>query len=45
MIRNAQAFADSLIDTLPGVFYLFDANGRFLRWKRTVAVTGYCRPN
>ncbi len=40
--QRAQAFADSLIDTLPGVFYLFDANGRFLRWnKNFVAVTGY----
>ncbi len=25
-------FSDAIIDTLPGIFYLFDAEGRFLRW-------------
>jgi PAS domain S-box-containing protein len=25
-------FSDAIIDTLPGIFYLFDQNARFLRW-------------
>ena len=27
-------FSDTVIDSLPGVFYLFDADGKFLRWNR-----------
>ncbi len=34
--------SDSLIQSLPGIFYLFDANGRFLRWNANFErVTGY----
>ncbi len=29
-----QKLTESTIDSLPGVFYLFDENGRFLRWNR-----------
>lgn len=35
-------FADSLIKSLPGVFYLFDDTGKFLRWNENMElVTGY----
>jgi PAS domain S-box-containing protein len=35
-------FSDSTINSLPGVFYVFDENGRYLRWNRnTETVTGY----
>jgi two-component system sensor histidine kinase UhpB len=41
-IKSAQALADKLIDSLPGVFYFFDQNGKFIRWNRTLeTVTGY----
>jgi len=27
-------FSDSVINSIPGIFYLFDENGRFIRWNR-----------
>ena len=36
------AFSDTAINSLPGVFYLFKADGKFLRWNRNFTeVTGY----
>ena len=36
-----QEFSQSLIDSLPGVFYAIDADGRFVRWNRNFErVTG-----
>ena len=41
-ISKVKALADKLIDSLPGVFYFFDINGRFIRWnKQLEKVTGY----
>ncbi|HEY4185575.1 MAG TPA: ATP-binding protein [Polyangia bacterium] len=35
-------FASSLVETMPGVFYLYDKRGRFLRWNRNFeTVSGY----
>jgi PAS domain S-box-containing protein len=35
-------FSESVINSLPGVFYLFDENGSFLRWNRNMElITGY----
>jgi PAS domain S-box-containing protein len=35
-------FSDTTIDSLPGIFYLFDSDGRFLRWNRNFEmVSGY----
>ncbi|HXT40198.1 MAG TPA: PAS domain S-box protein [Candidatus Angelobacter sp.] len=35
-------FFDTAIDALPGIFYLFDREGRLLRWNRNLErVTGY----
>lgn len=34
--------ADALINSSPGIFYVFDRQGQFLRWNRNfLAVTGY----
>ncbi len=41
-LRGEKRFTDRVIDSLPGVFYLFDAKSRFLRWNRNLeTVTGY----
>ena len=35
-------FSNAVIDSLPGAFYLYDRDGRFLRWNRNFEqVTGY----
>jgi PAS domain S-box-containing protein len=31
-VQSEKRFSDAIIDTLPGIFYLFDEEGRFLRW-------------
>jgi PAS domain S-box-containing protein len=34
--------ADTIIDSLPGLFYMFDEQGRFLRWNKNLeVVSGY----
>ena len=33
-VLNEKILADTTIDSLPGIFYLFDQQGRFLRWNR-----------
>ncbi|MDO9262355.1 MAG: PAS domain S-box protein, partial [Desulfosalsimonadaceae bacterium] len=41
-LRNEKRFSDTMINSLPGIFYLFDENGRFLRWNKNFeAVSGY----
>lgn len=41
-LSKAKDLADKLIDSLPGVFYFFDANGKFIRWnKEFERATGY----
>lgn len=40
--EQEQRFSDAMIDTLPGIFYLYDSDGSFLRWNRNFEeVTGY----
>lgn len=35
-------FSDTMIESMPGVLYFYDVNGRFLRWNRSFAtVTGF----
>jgi len=35
-------FSDATIDSLPGIFYVFDSGGHFIRWNRNFeSVTGY----
>ncbi len=41
MIRE-KYLSDSLINSLPGIFYLFDNKGKYLRWNKNMEViTGY----
>lgn len=41
-IEEEKKLSDKLIDGLPGVFYWYDENGRFLRWNRQFEiVSGY----
>jgi PAS domain S-box-containing protein len=35
-------FSDTIVESLPGILYLYDEHGRFLRWNRSfVDATGY----
>lgn len=39
---DERAFADAILQSLPGIFYLFDPDGRMLRWNRNLElVSGY----
>ena len=41
-LRQEHAFSDAILESLPGVFYLYDENRRFLRWNRNFTrITGY----
>lgn len=41
-LRAEQNFSGSLLDALPGVFYLYDEEGHFLRWNSEfLRITGY----
>src|SRR6478736_997419 len=40
--NTEQRFADELVEAMPGVFYLYDERGRFLRWNHNFErVSGY----
>ncbi|NLE37316.1 MAG: PAS domain S-box protein [Pirellulaceae bacterium] len=39
---HEKAYTESVVDSLPGVFYLFDRQGRMLRWNRNFErISGY----
>ncbi len=41
-LRQEKTISDSLINSLPGIFYLFDARRRLLRWNKNMeTVAGY----
>ncbi len=41
-LRREKRFTDAVLDSLPGIFYVFDTAGRFLRWNKNFeTVTGY----
>jgi PAS domain S-box-containing protein len=41
-IQSEKEYSDSIIKSLPGVLYLYDTNGKFLRWNKNFeTVTGY----
>lgn len=41
-LRVEKRFTDDIINALPGIFYIFDENGRFLRWnKHFLTTSGY----
>jgi PAS domain S-box-containing protein len=41
-IQKEKNISDSLIESLPGVFYMFDSNKKFIRWNKNLTeITGY----
>lgn len=41
-LRRERDFSDAVLNSLPGVLYLYDKSGRFLRWNRNFEIaTGY----
>ncbi|MES3630489.1 MAG: PAS domain-containing sensor histidine kinase [Longimonas sp.] len=41
-LRKEQHFAEAAINSLPGLFFMVDANGRYQRWNETLkSVAGY----
>jgi PAS domain S-box-containing protein len=41
-VRNEKLFSDTMIESMPGILYFCDAQGRFLRWNRNFeTVSGY----
>ena len=41
-LHSEKLFSDTMIESMPGVFYFYDAAGRFLRWNRNFeTVSGY----
>ena len=42
-LRRERDFRQKMIESVPGVFYLFDQSGHFLLWNKNFeTVTGYC---
>lgn len=43
LLQSEGLFSDALIASVPGLLYLHDQEGRFLRWNRSLeTVSGYC---
>ena len=41
-LQQEKNFSDTVINSLPGIFYLLDEQGHFIRWNKNLeAVTGY----
>jgi PAS domain S-box-containing protein len=40
-LREERDFSESLIDSLPGLFYLYDADLRLQRWNKSVEALGF----
>ncbi|MDA8405080.1 MAG: PAS domain S-box protein, partial [Desulfobacteraceae bacterium] len=41
-LRSEKTFSDTMINSMPGIFYLFDKDGHLLRWNRNFEiVSGY----
>ena len=41
-LRTEREFVESLLEATPGIFYLFDEKGRYIRWNRSLLqVSGY----
>ena len=44
-LRMERLFSDTMIDSMPGILYFYDMQGRFLRWNRNFErVSGYTGP-
>jgi PAS domain S-box-containing protein len=43
-VLSEKAFSDTMLDSMPGVLYFYDRQGRFIRWNRNLeSVSGYSR--
>ncbi len=41
-LRHEKLFSDTIIESLPGILYFYDQDGRFLRWNRNFeTISGY----
>ncbi|MBI3832516.1 MAG: PAS domain S-box protein [Planctomycetes bacterium] len=41
-LRNERQFSEAMIESMPGILYFYDGQGRFLRWNRNFeTVSGY----
>lgn len=41
-LANERTLSDFIINSLPGIFYLYDVNGKFIRWNKNFeVVSGY----
>lgn len=44
LLRHEKLFSDTMIESMPGILYLYDRDGRFLRWNHNFeVVSGYGR--
>ncbi len=42
-VASEKIFSDSIVNSLPGVFYLYNREGKFIRWNHNFEiVSGYC---
>lgn len=42
LLRNEKLFSDTMLDSMPGILYFYDSDGRFLRWNKNFeTVSGY----
>lgn len=42
LLRDERMFTDMMIESMPGILYFYDSDGRFLRWNRNFEqVSGY----
>lgn len=42
IVQRERLFSDTMVESLPGIMYLYNEQGRFLRWNRNFAsVSGY----
>lgn len=42
ILRSEKLFSDTMVESMPGILYFYDAAGRFLRWNRNFeVVSGY----
>ena len=43
-LRSSKVFADAVIDSVPGAFYVLDTRGRLVRWNRFLEELNECHP-
>ena len=41
-LMTEKILSEAVIESLPGIFYLFDDQGRLIRWKSRRPVTPFC---